>query len=206
MIRISRRTRMMAALTALFGVALVGFLVRSGATAESPSVTHGGANVVESTNATASDAVIEVGDVTWTLIRGDSPEGACVGVVAEVAGVEQGQVGGSCGEPDDPKLRWGLGGLEVDGRWFNVAYGEVPSDATSVRVTLGDGSALTDSELGRTDGGWLIVVPADPLDKATEISSIEVLSTAGSVIAEKTTPSLVDLRNRAKEERTSHSI
>jgi hypothetical protein len=204
MIRMSHPVRTTGALAGVVVVALFGVFVGNGAASSpsAPSPRLGGAHVVEPATATTSRSV-QVGGVTWTVIRRDSPDGACVGVVADVDGVEEGQVGGGCGEADEPTLRWGLGGLEVNGQWFNVAYGEVPITVSSVRVTLGDGSVLSDTNLGESAGSWVVVTSADPFDKAKEISGIEALSASGAILAEKTPPSVVDLRNAAKDQKTS---
>jgi len=81
---------------------------------------------------------VAVGGVTWTVSAYSSPGGPCVGVVAYVDGVEQVRIGGGCGTPDDPRLWWGIGGIEIAGQWFNVAYGLVAQAVDAVRVTLGD--------------------------------------------------------------------
>ncbi len=155
-------------------------------------------NGVEPT-AASTTRTVTVGGVSWIVARHDSPGGSCIGVAAEVDGQEKGQVGGGCGTSDNPMLRWGIGGLRVGGQWFNVAYGEVPAAASSVRVTLGDGSVRTDSGVGAGQGVWIVVLAGDPSDRASEVARIEVLDGAGSVIAHENPPSLVDLHRQAQE-------
>lgn len=197
------RFRLVIVLALMTGAVSAGVLLGEGATAGTGLGPSEPRDVVSSGTATATRTV-EVAGVTWNVVHRDSSEGPCIGVVAEMDGVEEGQVGGGCGESDDPALRWGIGGIEVKGQWFNVAYGKVPAAAASVRVILGDGSVVVDSGV-QGNGIWVVVIPADPFDKATDIARLEVVGGAGIAITDVAPPSLVDLRNDAREERVSHS-
>jgi hypothetical protein len=151
---------------------------------------------------------VREGGVTWTISRSDSPDGPCVGVVAVVDGQQAGSVGGGCGTSDDPRLRWGIGGLEIDGAWFNVAYGEVAATASSVSVTLGSGTVVSDDGMRESSGAWLVVVPAaDPLSRAAEIKRIAVVDETGAIITDASPPSMVDvyLRDVRQLERSAPS-
>jgi hypothetical protein len=141
---------------------------------------------------------VEVGGVLWTVVSGDSGSGRCVGVIASVSGVEEGQVGGGCGPSVNPALRWGMGGLEVRGQWFNVAYGEAYQPADEVRVTLGDGSVSTIDNLSVTQGAWLVVVGGDPLSAANDFTRIRVLDASGKELAREDPPSLAGYRQQAQ--------
>jgi hypothetical protein len=150
---------------------------------------------------------VSASGVTFSVKRQNSLDGACIDVAATLDGVVQGSVGG-CGEPDNPLLRWGIGGIKVAKDWFNVAYGEVPQLVDSVRVTLGDGTVLTDTGVGPANGLWLVVVPGDPTSTASDFIRIIALDAEGTVIAEEETPSLVSYRlqmaQSVQEESKSH--
>lgn len=138
---------------------------------------------------------VVVDGVTWTVSAYSSPGGPCVGVVAYVDGVEQGRIGGGCGTADDPRLWWGIGGIEIAGQWFNIAYGVVTQAADAVRVTLGDGTVITDDGVTAADGVWIVVVPGDPLSQRSDVTTITALS-AGSEVATETPPSIVAYRQQ----------
>lgn len=113
-----------------------------------------------------------------------------------VSGTDRGRLGG-CGESDDPHLRWGIGGIDIGGQWYNVAYGQAALDASSVEVTLGSGSVQTDSAVRASNGTWLIVLPADPMDAQTEFVKIVALTDSGVHLAVAEPPSLVAHRQAA---------
>lgn len=137
------------------------------------------------------------GQVHWTISRYDSPKGPCIEVVAEeVGGSHQGRLGG-CGRPENPSLRWSIGGIDMDGQWFNVAYGAVSAAAASVRVTRGDQRELTDAGVRGGQGLWIVVIAGNPLDGATDIVQIVARDESGHVIASIRPPSIVAYRQQA---------
>lgn len=139
-----------------------------------------------------------VGRVRWTLVSYDSSDGPCLEVVAEVIdGTDHGRLGG-CGASEDPQLRWSIGGIDIGGQWYNVAYGQVALDASSVQVTLGNGSVQADSGVRANNGAWIIVLPADPMDSQNEFIRIEALTDSGAQLAAaEELPSLVAYRRAA---------
>ncbi len=151
------------------------------------------ADVVHPASAATTRTVTE-GGVSWNVVRQDSPDGPCISVVASVEGVEQGRLGGVCGTPDDSLLEWAIGGIEVGNQWFNVADGVVPSTASSVSVTLGDGAVRTDEGVAEAGGVWIVVFPGDPMSQASDVVRISVLGPTGSLITQKDPPSIVAYR------------
>lgn len=136
------------------------------------------------------------GEVRWTVTSYETADGPCVEVVAdEVDGTDQAGVRG-CGRADDPLLRWSMGGVEVGGQWFNVAFGQVPPDAASVRLTLGDGTVRTDSDV-QADGLWIVVVPGEPTDAGREPVRVDVVDDDGVVMTTEELPSIVEYREQA---------
>jgi hypothetical protein len=148
---------------------------------------------------------VEVGDVTWTVSRSESEVGPCIGVTATFRGREEGTIGGGCGNPDDPDLRWGIGGLDVGGRWFNVAYGAVSPTVRVVEVTLGDGTIVSD-HLGPDEGVWILPVAADPLNRAFDVVRISARDGGDAVVAEEEPPSLVKERQQAQQLSTQGEV
>lgn len=140
---------------------------------------------------------IEVGGVRWTLVSRSSGDGPCLGVVAEVDGLEQGELGGGCGRPEDAALNWGIGGIDVGGSWFNVAYGQAVPSASSVKISLGDGSVRTFDNVAEDQGLWLSVIEASPTDRDGAVVHVEVLDANRSVILSRDLPSIVDARLQA---------
>lgn len=142
--------------------------------------------------------------IDWRVDHQDGPDGHCIGVVAQVGGVEQGSVGGGCGQPDNPLLNWGIGGLLVADQWYNVAYGEVGEASGSVRVTLRDGEVITDQGVPQAGGLWIVVIPAEPTSLATDVARITALDATGSIVAQVDPPSLAaEVRLAAEQSGTT---
>jgi len=152
--------------------------------------------------ASGTTRTIVAAGIDWRVDHQDGPGGHCIGVVAQVGGVEQGSVGGGCGQPDNPLLNWGVGGLLVADQWYNVAYGEVgEASSGSVRVTLGDGEVIIDQGVPQAGGLWIVVIPAEPTSLATDIAGITALDGMGSVVAQVEPPSLAAEVRLAAEQR-----
>ena len=118
----------------------------------------------------------------------------------EIDGGEQGRLGG-CGAPDNRLLRWSIGGVEIGGQWFNVAYGHAPGSASSIRLILSDGTARMDSNLQGNAGLWVVVVPGSPFDARNDFARIDLRDGTGSLIAQQEVPSLAAARQRARDHR-----
>lgn len=145
----------------------------------------------------------QAGGVRWTMTRSSSAQGGCVEVVAEqVGGTEWVNLG--CAS-DDPLLGLGIGGALIADQWYNVAYGEVPPAASSVRVTLGDGSVVTDSNVSLNQGLWIVVAPGSPNDPAIDFTRIEAIDGSGGVIAQVDPPSLAAYAQLAQAQASATS-
>lgn len=161
----------------------------------------------ESSPAPTVSRTTTVHGVEFTVQGSECAEGPCVDVVATVDGIAQGGLGGVSGDrgrPEDPDLEWGLGGLLVGDEWFNVAYGAASPAVAMVSVTLGDGTEVADDVAGA--GVWLVVVPADPFDPASDVSRIRALDATGGVVAEVEPPSLVAYRQQAQSVGTGAAL
>lgn len=139
------------------------------------------------------------GAVRWTLTRAGGPDGVCLDLAGEAIGRPDRGAAGSCGATTkNGEFTWAVGGVEVGGQWFNVAYGEVLRGAAEIRVTLGDGSQRSDREFRQAGRMWVLVVPAaDPMDSDADISSIAAVDDSGAELARETPPSLVEARRAA---------
>ncbi len=188
-----------ASVLAAGGIAVACLSIAQGAPTAHVAGPVAGSNLTPSDQATTIASRRQtVAGVAWTISEQDSTDGPCVGVVATTAAGEQGQVGGACGEGSS-HLRWGVGGLSVEGTWFNVAYGlSYDSNAASVRVDLADGRSLVDDGVAAGKGLWLEVYPADPTSSADDVSRIVVSDPAAGVLADVHPASLAAARARAQ--------
>jgi len=141
---------------------------------------------------------VEVGGVNWTVSRTDGPDEACIGVVATLHGEELGSLGGGCGRPEIGHMRFGIGGIDIGGDWFNLAYGEVAPETRSLDVILGDGTVLRHTVVPEAEGLWIVVSPGQPTSLGSDFVLIKALDAGGSVIAQETPPSLVARRLQAQ--------
>lgn len=132
---------------------------------------------------------ITVDGVPFTISGSSSPDGPCIGVSAP-----GGSIGGGCGRSDGP-FQWGLGGLRVNGRLYNIAYGEAPPGASHMEVVLGDGSTLM---ADTAEGLWVAVVPATEGDPASDFRTVKAEDEAGNVLAQVDLPSLAEFRRAAQ--------
>lgn len=132
-----------------------------------------------------------VDGLEWSLVSYDSPDGRCLDVwVADGTGEIVGaQSGCGTGRP----FHWSVGGMEVDGRWYDVHYGGAVPGATRVILTMEDGSR---SSTEVKAGAWLVVAPGDP---QVSVSRIDLVDTVGRVLADVSPPSLATLRAQAVE-------
>ncbi|HXF36017.1 MAG TPA: hypothetical protein VNO17_02415 [Actinomycetota bacterium] len=137
------------------------------------------------------DERVMVDGLEWSLVSYESPHGPCLDVwVADGTGQIVGPQGG-CGTAEP--FRLSLGGIEVDGRRYDVHYGEAAPGATRVILTMEDGSW---NSIQVKAGVWLFVAAGDP---QVSVSRIELVDTAGRVLADASPPSLAALRAQAAE-------
>ena len=137
------------------------------------------------------EKTVTVDGVPFTVSGSSSPDGPCIGVSAP-----GGSVGGGCGRSGGP-FQWGLGGLRVNSRLYNIAYGEAPPDASRMEIVLGDGSTMT---ADTAEGLWLFVVPAAKRDAASDFTMVKAEDDAGNVLAKVDLPSLAEFRRAAQRQ------
>lgn len=135
-----------------------------------------------------------VGVAKWSVVSYRSQSGPCLHASGQLlSGGDSGELGG-CGEPDGPFL-WFLGGVELGGNWYNVAFGRDPGGAVAaMKVVLEGGGSL---RANLVDGIWIVVVPGP--QELFEVARIEALDSAGSVVSGVTPPSLREARQRERE-------
>lgn len=98
-------------------------------------------------------------NVRWEVVSYDSPVGDCLDVVgASLVTTDVARLTG-CGPRDGP-MRWlgGAGGADIDGQWFNIAYGVLPVDASEVEITSEAGSTTWAAVSGDV---WFLALPDD---------------------------------------------
>jgi len=129
-------------------------------------------------------------DVRWEVVSYDSPAGDCLDVVgASLVTSDVGRLSG-CGPGDGP-MHWGAGGVDLDGQWFNIAYGVLPVNASEVEITSEAG--LTAQAVVSGDV-WFLASPDDsPLGLAGAPKRITARDSRGETVA-VVTVRLADLR------------
>ena len=142
----------------------------------------------------AQRAITSDSAVDWNIASYATSAGTCLVVVGELNGVEEGRVGG-CGDRGSSVFNWSVGGLDVGGQWYNLAYGQVDAGASAVRVTLADGSTIADTS--PSSGLWLVATPAQPLDNGADIVHVAAVGLDGATIADGAPSSVVAAREAA---------
>ncbi len=138
------------------------------------------------------------GRAQWTMNYSADSAGSCVNViVAQIDGDDDGTLGACWEASQNPLLGWSIGGMEIGSEFFNVAYGVASRAASSARVILADGTVVSDADVRRGNGLWILVVAAEPTEPGSDIVRIEILDDAGLVIAREDPPSLVAARRQA---------
>lgn len=171
------------------GVLLVGFFVAGTMTAAKPSSDIGAGDGAPPVGA-GTVPTVAIGDTTWSV---DVKDG-CLEAFATVSGEEEGRLGTVC--PSDKPLAWGIGGLDVGGQWFSVAYGLAPAAAV-VRVATDDGTVRDVENVALSDGAWMVVFPGDPASNESDVVQISSFDKEGSLIAQMEPPSVADLTRLA---------
>jgi hypothetical protein len=127
---------------------------------------------------------VEVGGIVWTVVSYDSSDGPCLDVYADTgAKSDPGQSG--CGESSGP-FNVSIGGQEIGGRWYNIAYGAAVPGAATASIESTGGSQNVDV----VDGTWLSVVPGETLDYA----GVALKDDSGEIVAAVDLPSLAAQR------------
>jgi hypothetical protein len=98
---------------------------------------------------------------------------------------------GGCGDLDGP-FRSGVGAVELGGRQYSVVYGQVPTGAVEVRVTLAAGAEVRIP----AETGLYVHVWAGRADVAT----VEALDAGGQVIASVEVTPLSELERGLREQ------
>jgi len=130
-----------------------------------------------------------VDGAAFTVSGTDSPNGPCIGVSAP-----GGSIGGGCGRSQG-SFRVGEGSIRVNGRLYDVVYGETPSGATRVEVVM---SPTTTLSANASPGVWLVgIAAADEAGTADHVT-VRAEDDAGNLIAEVRVPSLAAVRGAAK--------
>jgi hypothetical protein len=132
--------------------------------------------------------------VDWSLVTYESSQGSCLEVHAEL-NADEGNVGG-CGASDDP-LFSGMGGMSLEGQWYNVSFGRLPEGAVSVNVSFADGTSTHGFVAGEV---WMVAQPAaNPTDGSKDLDVIEAIDESGNVVDSVNPPSLSAYARAAQE-------
>jgi hypothetical protein len=132
---------------------------------------------------------VNVGGINWSLVSYDSSDGPCLDVYANVdPKAAPGQSG--CGTPDGP-FQWSIGGLDVDGEWYNIAYGTTVKGSVTASIKSSDGTLNLDV----IKGSWLSVVPGERMDYA----SVTLEDGSGKPVASVEFPSISKERQAARD-------
>jgi hypothetical protein len=141
---------------------------------------------------------VVVDGVPFTVSGTSSQVGPCIGVSAP-----GGSIGGGCGFAQP--FRVGEGGIRVNGRLYEVVYGESPSGAAKVEVDISPTQTLS---ADASTGVWVVAIAAaDEAGTADEVA-VRAKDDAGNLIAEVKVPSLAAVRGATKKgaRRTSSSM
>ena len=141
-------------------------------------------------NSSLGQQTVIVDGVPFTVSGTDSRDGPCIGVSAP-----GGSIGGGCGRSQGP-FRVGEGGIRVNGRLYDVVYGETPSGATKVEVVISPTQTLS---ANASSSVWLAVIAAADEGGAADHVAVRAEDDAGNLIAEVKVPSLAAVRNAAKK-------
>ncbi len=181
----------------LLGLIVIGALAGAGLTwaneTSRPSPTDGSLSEIAQ-GPTTFERTMQAFQIEWTLLSYDSDEGPCLEVIGASGRGDRGSVA-SCGRSDG-SFQWSIGGVELAGDWYSIAFGEAPPLARKMETVLGDGSVKSDADLA--SGKWLVVTRADPFDRALEIAEIRAKDGQGTHLASLQVPSLIDRRERAR--------
>jgi hypothetical protein len=189
-----------AAALAVLGFMLVGVSFAQAQQSEPSDVTQAASIPIASSSDTAlASRSASAGGLTWTVTESDSSAGPCIDVDVSGPNGQVGRVGGGCGVSDDDGLRWGVGGLEVDGQWFNVVYGKTTvAGSDSVAIGLANASQIIVDRTNSADGLWAAAYKADRLDPRADVQSIRVRSSNGDQLAFAAVPSIAGARARGQ--------
>lgn len=118
--------------------------------------------------------------VRWEVLSYQTDEGDCLAVVGTSLSTADSGKMESCGR-DSGTMRWSGGGIDLDGQWFNVAFGELPDGASEVEITSEDGTRRDAAVSGDV---WILAAPDDsPLGLFGAPKRINAKGSAGQTVA-----------------------
>lgn len=119
-------------------------------------------------------------EVRWEVVSLRRPAGDCLKVVgASLVTDDVAENSGVC--PSDGPMAWAAGGANLDGQWFNIAYGFLPDDASEIEVTSEAGSTTRAAVSGDV---WFLALPDDsPLGLAGAPERITARDATGEEVA-----------------------
>jgi hypothetical protein len=123
------------------------------------------------------------GVIRWTVVSYESSQGSCLDFHWEAIGMDgPGRTGmtGGCGSENPVFRAEGIAGFDLDGTWYNVTHGAVWGEASEVTTVFADGTEITVPVVA---GIWLVAVPGDVPWEPADIARVEVLDSAGKLIA-----------------------
>lgn len=123
---------------------------------------------------------VEIGGIVWTVISYESSDGPCLDVYADT-GLESDPGQSGCGTPSGP-FHVSIGGQEIGGRWYNIAYGAALPGSVTASIESTGGTLNVDV----VDGTWLSIVPGERLD----YGSVTLKDGSGATVAAVELPSL----------------
>ena len=131
---------------------------------------------------------LNVKGVGFSLVRYESSDGPCLDVYADVVPeAAPGQSG--CGAPDGP-FHWSIGGLDIGGTWYNIAYGDAVPNSEIAKIETTEGLTMNAAVV---DGTWIFVVPGDRID----YTNVTLVDAAGDTLASDQLPSLLSEEQKA---------
>ena len=95
----------------------------------------------------------------------------------------------------------GEGGIRVNGRLYDVVYGETPPGASRVEVVMSPTRTLS---ANATPGVWLVAIAAADEGATADHVAVRAEDDAGNLIAEVKVPSLAAVRSAAKKKAHKH--
>lgn len=137
-----------------------------------------------------------VSGLTWDLVSYESSDGPCLDVIGtSESTAETGRLS-TCGLEEGYSIS--IGGLVIDGRTLNIAFGFSPAGTDTAQVTSADGVVLTDGDARH--GEWLFILEGSDLsDESADFASLTFRGRSGEILASRLLPSLSEMRSRAKQ-------
>lgn len=120
-------------------------------------------------------------EVEWKVVSYQIEDQYCLSAVAtSTVSADSGSLD-NCWLEDFTAMRWGGGGVTMNHRWFNVAFGELPSAASKIEITAENGTQRDAIVSGDV---WMLALPDDsPLGLAKAPHVIRAKGPSGQTIA-----------------------